>query len=78
MSYLHGQALAWFQPDLLGGLSEDKPQPAWATDFVAFISELVVNFGPHDNGHGISSPIFFAISSTLGLTQSFPDHRGIG
>jgi hypothetical protein len=48
MSYLHGQALAWFQPDLLGGLSEDEPEPAWASDFVAFISELVANFGPHD------------------------------
>ena len=46
--YLRGQALAWFQPDLLGGLSEDEPEPAWATDFVTFISELVVNFGPHD------------------------------
>jgi hypothetical protein len=48
MSHLCGQALAWFQPDLLGGLSEDEPEPAWASDFVAFIHELVVNFSPHD------------------------------
>jgi hypothetical protein len=48
MSYLLGQALAWFQPDLLGGLTEDVPEPAWATDFAAFITELVVNFGPYD------------------------------
>jgi hypothetical protein len=33
---------------LLGGLSEDEPEPAWASDFVAFISELVANFGLHD------------------------------
>jgi hypothetical protein len=48
MSYLCGQALAWFQPDLLGGLSEDEPEPAWASDFVAFIHKLVVNLSPHD------------------------------
>jgi hypothetical protein len=48
MSHLCGQALAWFQPDLLGGLSENEPEPAWASDFVTFISELVVNFGLHD------------------------------
>ena len=48
LSYLRGQASAWFQPDLLGGLSDDEPEPAWASDFVAFINELVVNFGPHD------------------------------
>jgi hypothetical protein len=48
LSYLRGQASAWFQPDLLGGLAEDEPEPAWTSDFVAFINELVINFGPHD------------------------------
>ena len=48
MSHLLGQALAWFQPDLLGSLSEDEPEPGWATNFVAFISKLVVNFGPYN------------------------------
>jgi hypothetical protein len=48
LSYLRRQAAAWFQPDLLGGLSEDEPEPAWVSNFVAFINELVVNFGPHD------------------------------
>jgi hypothetical protein len=48
LSYLWGQASAWFQPDLLGGLAEDEPKPAWASDFVAFINELVINFGLHD------------------------------
>jgi hypothetical protein len=48
MSHLHRQALAWFQSDLLGGLSEDESEPAWASDFIAFIGKLVVNFGPHD------------------------------
>jgi hypothetical protein len=30
-------------------LSEDKPEPAWVSNFVTFINELVVNFGPHDS-----------------------------
>ena len=32
---------------------------------------------PDGDGHGISSPIFFAISSTFGFTKLFPDHRDI-
>jgi hypothetical protein len=38
---------------LLGGLSEDKPEPAWASDFVAFIRELVVKFGSYDSAKDV-------------------------
>ena len=44
ISYLKGSALSWFEP----GLMDHSNSAHWMWDFEAFISELEVNFGPHD------------------------------
>jgi hypothetical protein len=46
LSYLHGAALDWFEPDLLRG--PHARRPPWMDDFTEFSFELERNFGPHD------------------------------
>ena len=43
LSYLKGSALDWFKPGLT---SEDKPD--WLHSYSEFLSELRINFGPHN------------------------------
>lgn len=43
ISYLRGIAQQWFTPNLY-----NTKVPAWDNNFVRFIEELSINFGPHD------------------------------
>ena len=46
-SYLKGMALEWFKPDLLGTL-DVYDRPLWMDNWREFITELQLQFGPHD------------------------------
>jgi hypothetical protein len=49
LSYLKGTTLEWFEPTLLQIQYNDTFDiPLWYSDYAAFISELQINFGPHD------------------------------
>lgn len=48
ISYLKGNALAWFEPDLLDSAPGPLGRPLWETSFSAFVDELKLNFGPLD------------------------------
>ena len=43
LSYLKGTALDWFEPGLMA-----LDEPRWLNSYSAFLSELKLNFGPHD------------------------------
>jgi hypothetical protein len=45
-SYLKGMALEYFEPDLLSGATDVRPD--WMDDYTEFMLELQNNFGPHD------------------------------
>ena len=44
LSYLKGSALSWFEP----GLNDPTNSAHWMWDYLAFLSKLEDNFGPHD------------------------------
>ena len=46
-SYLKGMALEWFEPNLLGTL-DAYDCPLWMDNWHEFITELQLQFGPHD------------------------------
>ena len=46
-SYLKGMALEWFESDLLGTL-DAYDRPLWMDDWREFVTELQLQFGPHD------------------------------
>ena len=46
-SYLKGMALEWFEPDLLSTLNT-YDRPLWMDDWREFVTELQLQFGPHD------------------------------
>ena len=46
-SYLKGMALEWFKPNLLGTL-DAYDRPLWIDDWCEFVTELQLQFGPHD------------------------------
>jgi hypothetical protein len=49
LSYLKGNALEWFEPTLFRVQYDSIFQPPlWYSDYSAFVSELQINFGPHD------------------------------
>ena len=43
LSYLKGSALNWFKPGLTS-----KDEPDWLHSYSEFLSELRINFGPHN------------------------------
>ena len=45
LSYLRGIAQSWFEP-AMGDLRNHEP--SWFNDYSEFVSELQLNFGPHD------------------------------
>ncbi|KAG6330990.1 hypothetical protein ID866_8099 [Astraeus odoratus] len=46
LSFLKGIALTWFKPDLLNTIP--GTEPAWADDYSKFVTEFMMNFGPHN------------------------------
>jgi hypothetical protein len=44
ISYLQGTAQQWFAPNLY----DPTAIPAWDRNFLIFVQELTMNFGPHD------------------------------
>jgi hypothetical protein len=56
ISYLRGDAAAWFEPEILGTTSLEPVR--WATDFEAFWQELEDNFGSVDSVVEASRLIF--------------------